>query len=580
MTISPETVDQIRLSIDIAELIREYVPALKKSGRNWKANCPFHHEKTPSFMVSAEKGIFHCFGCHAGGDVFKFVMLMDSLTWPEAVKKLAHRAGIVIKESHEDVVKRSEKQKIYDLLEQASNFYHRHLIESAEAKKALAYIRKRGVSDESIRNFRLGLAPAGLLLQSALKKGFTVEQLAIAGLITRTDSGRCYEYMSDRLVFPIFDSQGRVVAFGGRTLKDEQPKYLNTPETPVYSKSHQLYGLYQAIPSLRQSREVIILEGYMDVVVTHQFGISNTVATLGTALTSAQSTIIGRYAEKVILLFDSDRAGNAAAKRAIENLIESDLSLAVASLPEGVDPDEFLLQEGKEKFAKWLVSDTQTVIQFLTVMAVVVHGKDTPESKAKIAADILPLLERVKNAILRREWIKHLADCLQTTEETLLSEWRRMTKTPRKYGMARTAQPPTLAPAMLVRSAEEEVLQIFAHYPQCGKMIGEDVFTQERDKKVYALLAQGMGVTSIVDHLDEQDTRWFTELMLEEKNYQDTEQVMANLLRDVRQQRLEQQRQQLEKEVIQMMNGQIPSDDDKIKLYQDLNRQLKGSVRL
>jgi DNA primase len=579
MTISPETVDQIRLATDIAELIREYVPGLKKSGRNWKACCPFHHEKTPSFMVSAEKGIFHCFGCHAGGDAFKFVMLMDDLSWPEAVKKLAQRAGIVVRESKEEIVRRSEKQKIYDLLEQTSHFYHRHLLESAEARAALAYIRKRGVSDQSIRDFRLGFAPAGSLIQASAKKGFTVEQLATAGLVTRTERGRYYEYMSDRLVFPIFDGQGRVVAFGGRTLKDEQPKYLNTPETAVYSKSHQLYGLYQAIPTLRQCREAIILEGYMDVVVTHQFGVTNSVATLGTALTAPQSTILGRYAEKIILLFDSDRAGNNAAKRAIENLIESEISLAVASLPDGVDPDEFLLQEGKEKFVKWLASGTRTVIEFLTGMAVAAYGKDTPEAKAKIAADILPLLERVKNAILRQEWVKYLADQLRTSEEALLSELRRTTRMTRRQGAARE-EPSLSGPATIVRSADEEVLQIAALYPQCRTMIGDDVFANDRDRRVFSLLSQGVETTAIVGHLDESDTRWFTELMLEEKNYQDPELVLANLLRDIRNNRLERQRQQLEKEVVQMLNGKIPADEEKIKLYRNLNKQLKGSVRL
>jgi len=295
-------------------------------------------------------------------------------------------------------------------------------------------------------------------------------------------------------------------------------------------------------------------------------------------LTSVQSGILGRYAEKIILLFDSDRAGKAAAKRAIDNLIESEISLAVGSLPEGVDPDEYVLQEGKEKFIKWIASGTQSVIQFLTEMALASYGKDSAEAKAKIAADILPLIDRVKNAILRREWIKYLAERLQTSEEALLSEQRRTSTSQRPQRNARPVQ--STGQVTVVRSVEEEVLQVVLLYPQYRKLIADDIFSNDREKKVFGLIGQGMGATAIVGQLDEADTRWFTELVLEEKNYQDPEQVMTNLLRDVQQRRLEQQRLLLEKEVVQMINGQIPQDENKIRLYQGLNRQLKGSVRL
>ncbi len=309
MSISPETIDQIRLASDITEIVREYVPTMKKAGRNWKGLCPFHHEKTPSFMVSPEKGIFHCFGCHAGGDVYKFVMLIDGLSWVEAVKKLAQRAGITIKETREETIKRSEKQKLYDILEQASLFYNRCLTELAEASAARNYLKERGITEETIEKFRIGFAPQGHLLAAAEKKGTTFEQMSLAGLFIKTERGKKFEYMGGRIVFPIFDTQGRIVAFGGRTLKDEQPKYLNTPETTIYSKSAHLYGLHQALPSLRTQKKAVILEGYMDVVVTHQGGVPFTVATLGTALTPQHTHLLNRYAENIVLLFDSDNAG-------------------------------------------------------------------------------------------------------------------------------------------------------------------------------------------------------------------------------------------------------------------------------
>ena len=235
-------------------------------------------------------------------------MMMDSSAWPEAVRKLAARAGIEIKETFTNIIKRSEKQGIYDILEQTADFYHRVFNDSPDAAHARKYLAKRGVSKESIEKFKIGFAPQGKLIEKTTKKGISTEQLTAAGLIRQNGDGRFFEYMSDRLVFPIFDTQGRVVAFGGRTLKDDQPKYLNSPDSAVYSKSAQLYGLFQAMPTLRKKAEVMVLEGYMDVVVSHQFGATNTVATSGTALEPQQSQLLKRYSDKVILMFDSDSA--------------------------------------------------------------------------------------------------------------------------------------------------------------------------------------------------------------------------------------------------------------------------------
>ncbi|MHB9155093.1 MAG: DNA primase [Endomicrobiales bacterium] len=490
MAISPETIDQVRLATDIVELVREYIPTLKRSGRNWKANCPFHNEKTPSFMVNAEKGIFHCFGCHAGGDAFTFVMKMDNLAWHEAVRKLAGRVGVVIRETKEEVIKRSEKQKIYDLLAQAAQFYHRILTETPEGKQAKSYLKKRGVDDAAIEKFKLGFAPSGLLAASASKKGFSREELSAAGLLTKTERGSYYEYMSDRVVFPIFDVQGRIVAFGGRTLKDEQPKYLNTPETSVYSKSQHLYGLFQAAPALRQGREILVLEGYMDVVMAHQFGVTSAVATLGTAFTLQQSQIVGRYADSVILLFDSDAAGNNAARRALETLLETDLSLKVAQLPGGVDPDEYLLQEGLDSFTALLGKESRSAVEFLAEESVKKHGSGNPDAKARVVAEVLPFLSKVKNAVLRREWIKHLADRLQTTEEAVAAEFKRHAGA--RGGRSDDGKSDKPSGGVVFRSVEEEILQLVAAYPQCRAMVTEDVFNEGRNRKVFALIAGNM----------------------------------------------------------------------------------------
>lgn len=577
MTISSETIEQVRLATDIVDLVREYIPTIKRSGRNWKANCPFHNEKTASFMVSVEKNIFHCFGCHAGGDVFKFVMMIDNLSWPEAIKKLALRAGIVIKETKDDVLKRSEKQKIYDLLFQTANFYNRALQYSNFGAKAREYLKTRGVNKETIEKFQLGFAPYGKLIQSALTKGFTHEQLLSSGLITKTERGNYYEYMSERLVFPIYDLQGRVVAFGGRILKEDgQPKYLNTPETIVYSKSQQLYGLYQAIPLLRHKKEVIILEGYMDVVMAHQFEIFNSAATLGTAFTLQQSHIINRYVDKVVLLFDSDKAGNNAAIRAIDILIDSEISLRVANLPEGIDPDEYLLKEGKENFLQLISSKNKSGIEFLCEYAISLYGFAAPEAKTKCVAEIIPLLSKVKNAVLRQEYIKYIAYRLQTTEQAIINELNRFYKSSRRevsVGKKQKAQ------ATIVRSAEEEILQILVACPQCVKIVNEDVFKHERNRRLYSFLVKGISVTDIIQNLDESDLNWFTALIFEDKNYSSPEQMLITLLKDLEQHKLESERKLLEIEVTLMINGKIPSDSYKIQQYNELTKLLKGSVK-
>ncbi|MCB4792607.1 MAG: DNA primase [Elusimicrobia bacterium] len=599
MTIPNEIIDQIRLSTDIVELIREYVPNLKKAGRNWRALCPFHHEKTPSFMISSEKGIFHCFGCHTGGDAFKFLMQMDNLAWPEAVKKLAHRAGIVIREeSDENLISKSEKQKVYDILENAGEFYHRCMVDSEDGSVALRYLKKRGIDETSIKKFCLGYAPRGLLLSAATKKGITLEQLIKAGIVTKTENGKIYEYMSERLVFPIHDAQGRIVAFGGRTLKDEQPKYLNTPETIVYSKSNQLYGLFNAIPKLRQDKKVIVLEGYMDVVMTHQYGVTNTVAALGTALTLQQTYMLLRYVGEITMLFDSDAAGEKAAKKALdvsldtepnpgvlkpildkaksalEVILNTELTAKVCVLPDGLDPDEYVLKNGKESLQEFIAKQEKPAIEFLIENAMKRIDITSVDDKAKFTAELIPFIKKVKNEVVRHAWIKFVSDKLKISEEAMLQEIKRQQK-----GGYKDTPEILKKPVTLMRSVEEEILQIIANFSQCRSMVTEEVFQIERNKQVCSFLLQDMHSSEIISRLDEEEARWFTELILEEKNYISPEQTLLNLLKDGKQKKLETERKQLEKEIVLMLDGNMPLDNSKMRLYHELNRQLKGTVK-
>jgi DNA primase len=278
------------------------------------------------------------------------------------------------------------------------------------------------------------------------------------------------------------------------------------------------------------------------------------------------------------LLFDSDAAGISAARRAIENMIDSDLAMQVARLPLDVDPDQLVLREGKEKFVRWLAENSQSVIEFLTEQAIAQHGIRPPETKARAAAVLIPLIGKVRNAIVQREWMRYVADKLGVPEETLQSEFKRMTKqSASRAGKAKEKAVPS--PHSNVRSAEEEILQIVIAHPHCRAMVTEDIFKQERNQKLFSLLRQDIPATQLVNHVDEQNIAWFTELMLEEKSYTSPEQTLAMLLKDIQQRDLEVQRQALEKEVVRMINGQDPVDSEKIQLYQNLNKQLKGSVR-
>ena len=425
MYIPNQVIEQIRTASDIVSVIGDYVPDLKKAGRNFKCCCPFHTEKTPSFIVSPEKGIFRCFGCGAAGDVFKFVMLIENISWIESVKKLAEKNGITIQETFNEKYSVSEKTKIFELLEMTAKFYNRCLLDTKSASFARDYVKKRGMTEETIKKFMIGYAPKGKLLESAKKKGYAYDILSKAGLFTKTDFGVIFEYMSERLVFPILDIQGRVVAFGGRTLADSKAKYLNTPETIVYSKSSNLYGLYQTLPELRKEKSITVVEGYMDVVLSQQYGVSGAVAPLGTAFTEQQAKLINRYAENVTLLFDPDDAGRTATQRALEICAQNNMSVKTSSLPEGVDPDEYLLEHGKDKFFSLVNKNSKTAIEFMTDRVLMQTGTKTAQDKAKAVSLLLDFVEKNKNVIVQREYVKFIAQKLNIEEDVIWQEFKR-----------------------------------------------------------------------------------------------------------------------------------------------------------
>ena len=367
MRVPPEVLDEIRARVDLVDLVGAVVP-LKRAGERWKGLCPFHQEKTPSFTVNPKQNIFYCFGCHAGGDAFEFLRRHDRLEFPEAVRLLAERAGVPLP-GREATPETGARDGLLALMEWAARRFEAELWEAPEAARARSYLETRGIDRDTARAFRLGYAPEGWdhLLGAARREGHPVEALLAAGLvIPRQNASGHYDRFRGRLIFPIADTQGRVIAFGGRGLAGEEPKYLNSPETPLYLKGQTLYSLHRARERMAETRRALLVEGYVDCLMAHQYGFGEAVAVLGTALTPQQLGLLRRYADEAILFFDADRAGQEAARRA-EDLLERSadpqwwaltrrpdtlarrgLRLRVATLPSGHDPDTFLRAEGAE----------------------------------------------------------------------------------------------------------------------------------------------------------------------------------------------------------------------------------------
>ena len=418
--IPPETVEHVRSQSDIVQVVSEYV-VLKKAGASYKACCPFHTEKTPSFTVSPQKQMFYCFGCGAGGNVFGFLMRQEAFTFAEAVKHLAGRLGIEIKESRFVPEQQRLREQLFDLYEFARGYFTRQLLKSPDAAHARAYLERRRLLGEPVQRFSLGYAPGGwdTFIGEASKKGFSSELLLQGGLAKKSAEGRVYDAFRNRIMFPILDLMGKAIAFGGRALEENQPKYINSPETLIYRKGERLYNLHQAKRTVSNKSSVFVVEGYTDAIRLALSGFENVVASLGTAFTQAQVRLLRRYASEVMLVFDSDTAGEAAAGRGVELLLEEDLDVRVVSLPSSKDPDEFLLDHGAEAFGK-CADEAGNFIDYYINKAL--SGQNTWDInlKVKTANALALLVGKIPNPIKKEEYLRFLAGRIGIQPETLL----------------------------------------------------------------------------------------------------------------------------------------------------------------
>lgn len=390
------------------------------------ACCPFHKEKTPSFSVSPAKEIFYCFGCHKGGSVFNFVMEIERVAFPEAIKIVADRVGMPLPQMVDDgrfESRRQEADEVIQLNNWALEWWEKHLESNGEARIAREYLERREITEETKRTFRLGYSPDSWdALSSYLRsKGATQSQIERSGLVVKRDDGKTYDRFRGRLMFPVFDAQGRAIAFGGRTLRDEDAKYINSPETPAYVKGRNLFGLHLAKDEIRRAEFAILVEGFLDLIVPYQFGIRNIVASLGTALTSDQAKLISRFARKVVVNYDGDRAGVQAAKKSIEILLAEDIEVKVLVLPENADPDEFIRKFGATEYQQRRAK-AQPHIQFVIENALRDRSLHRPAEKAEAVEEVLPYIRVVSSRIQKREYFDMAMDGLQINDLSLRRE--------------------------------------------------------------------------------------------------------------------------------------------------------------
>jgi len=488
---SDAVLDEVRSAANIVSVVTEYV-ALRKRGRNYQARCPFHAEKTPSFNVNEEKQIFHCFGCGVGGDVFKFLTLVEHISFPEAVRLLAERHGIALPRAGPSLEKTEESDlgALRSALSEAAQVFHQTLLSTDEGRSAREYLAGRGVSGETIARLKLGYSPGGgAVLFERLSKKYRLQNLLDCGLVKQSEDGtRHYDAFRARVMFPIADIQGRIIAFGGRTLGDASPKYLNSPETRLYNKSRNLYGLILSREGIKRAEFAVLVEGYMDFLIPFQAGVDNVVASLGTSLTPQQVKLLSRYTREVVVSYDPDSAGVSAAERSLDLFLEEDFKIRVLRLPDGQDPDAFIRSAGVAEYRARL-ERAVPYLDFVLETAMRREGSlDSPRKKVAVLNSVLPYLAKVPNAVERSDYVFQFARKLGIEDRLMLAEVRKAAQQRR----------PGLAPAAsrrpgAMKFAEKRLLQLLLAVPELQaeilpQCVAEDYVGLETERIFLAVL--------------------------------------------------------------------------------------------
>ncbi|MDX2041266.1 MAG: DNA primase [Acidobacteriota bacterium] len=483
--------EELRNQADILKIVGDYV-SLKKKGNNYWACCPFHNEKTPSFSVNPSKGLFKCFGCGKGGDAITFVMEIEGAPFPEAVKTVAEKCGIavpVVADDQRDYEERDrQRADLLQLNAWATEFFEQNLIETAEGRRGLAYLEGRGITEATQQQFRLGYAPNSWDAMSSFlrSRGASTTQIERSGLVTLKEAGGFYDRFRGRLMFPICDTQGRPVAFGGRIIGEGEPKYLNSPETSVYTKGQHLFGLGYSRDSIRNKDFAILVEGYLDFLIPFQEGVRNLVASLGTALTENQVRLLGRYTRKIVVNFDPDSAGVAATKRSLELLLGEGFKVNVLTLPDNLDPDEFIRARGADGYLR-LLKNSQPFLDYIVEQAVGANDQKSPSGKVETINSILPYLKLVKDRIERSEQFDRIADRLKIDSKLIRQEFKKAADTRQEKVSERA-----VIASVAVKPAERKLLEILLGCQPIRrqlslKMTEEDYFGLRTEKLFHTI---------------------------------------------------------------------------------------------
>jgi DNA primase len=479
-------IDELKDRADLVRLIQPYAQDLKKKGSSWMACCPFHQEKTPSFSVNPSKGFYKCFGCGKGGNAFTFLMEMEGLNFPEAVQRVAEMNGVPLPQpiddrQYEQNKKRKEEKKqlseqVVELNRLAQVFWESELqSKDKKAKAARKYLEERGISEEIQRQFHIGFSPDSWdsLLNHLKEKGVDENVVEQSGLVARNEErNSLYDRFRGRIMFPVLDVNGNPIAFGARAMGDEQPKYLNSPETPAYIKGRHLYGLFQSKEAIRQKKFAILVEGYLDLIALYQFGVMNVAASLGTAFTPEQSKLLSRFTKKVVINYDGDDAGIKAAKRAIEHLLPQDFEIKVMVLPGGQDPDDFVRQNGADAYNE-ARGRADTFLNFIFEASLKDRSLGNPKQKAEAIEEVMPTLAAIKNSIQKRESFDQAMNFYRVEDAGLKRELWRTVKNGHQAEPAQVQKQVRRATQAKITVAEQHLLELILHDDELREQVLE-----------------------------------------------------------------------------------------------------------
>lgn len=569
---SDEIIDEVRQTNDIVDIISQYVH-LKRSGRNFFGLCPFHNEKSPSFSVSPDKQIFHCFGCGVGGNVFTFLTKIEGINFVEAVQTLAERSNIQLPtlESNGDTAKEMLKAKVYKVNEFTANYYHQNLYKP-ESKIAQEYIKKRKLTNETLKSFQIGFSGKfDELYQELKKQGFEEPEILESGLVNKNDRGQYIDRYRNRLMFPICDSRGRVIAFGGRVLDDSKPKYINSPENVVYSKGRNLFGLNVAKKG--DIKQLLIVEGYMDVISLHQRGITNVVAPLGTALTQQQGWLLRKSSEKIILSFDSDEAGLMAKMRALDILQDMGCDIRILQMEGAKDPDEYIIKYGNARFQN-LVEKALSVIEFKVKVLKQNLNLEVVNDKIKFLNEIAKLIAKVDNTIEREVYIEKIAKEYDISKEAIYAEVNKLAyagkknekilEKPKSVMIHKKVEEKEIPQA--IKRRENTVISILLTgdisifqviQPNIQVEDFKDKTNQEIVKKLYEEFEKGnSNINSIIDMLGEEEQSHITEIMADDYEISDVEKAIDDIMQSYEKDKLNNRKF----EILELLEGNIDAD--------------------